>query len=67
MFRWAIKGRLARGRRPGLELKRGSQVPKTVVDAWIRDAKEKFGVRSVICSCRISTNVPKNARCVSRK
>jgi Protein-tyrosine phosphatase len=49
MFRWAIKGNLARGRRPGVELKRGSQVPKGIVDAWIKDAKEGFGIRSIIC------------------
>jgi len=48
MFRWAIKGQLARGRRPGVERKRGSQVPKSVVDAWIKEAKEN-GVRSIIC------------------
>lgn len=48
MFRWAIKGQLARGRRPGVERKRGSQVPKAVVDAWIKEAKDN-GVRSIIC------------------
>ena len=49
MFQWAIKGNLARGRRPGVELKRGSQVPKTTVDAWIKEAKETYGIRSIIC------------------
>jgi protein tyrosine phosphatase (PTP) superfamily phosphohydrolase (DUF442 family) len=48
MFRWPIKGFLSRGRRPGVELKRGSQVPKSLVDAWIREAKEA-GIRSIIC------------------
>jgi protein tyrosine phosphatase len=48
MFRWAIKGHLARGRRPGVERKRGSQVPKAVVDAWIKEAKAQ-GIRSIIC------------------
>jgi hypothetical protein len=48
MFQWSLKRQLARGRRPGVELKRGSQVPKSVVDAWIKEAKEA-GIRSVIC------------------
>jgi protein tyrosine/serine phosphatase len=48
MFRWAIKRQLARGRRPGVERKRGSQVPKAVVDAWIKEAKSR-GIRSIIC------------------
>ena len=48
MFRWAIKANLARGRRPGVEGKRGIQVTKSAVDAWIKEAKEA-GIRSVIC------------------
>jgi protein-tyrosine phosphatase len=48
MFRWSLKGELARERRPGLEGKRGSQVPKSVVDAWIKEAKAQ-GIRSIIC------------------
>ena len=48
MFQWPIKGKLARGRRPGVEGKRGSQVLKSVVDAWIKEAKDN-GVRSIIC------------------
>jgi hypothetical protein len=48
-FGWAIKGQLARGRRPGVERKRGSQVPKSVVDAWITEGKEAYGIRSIIC------------------
>jgi protein tyrosine phosphatase len=47
MFRWVIKQQLARGRRPGVERKRGSQIAKSVVDNWIKEAKEQ-GVRSVI-------------------
>jgi protein tyrosine/serine phosphatase len=47
MFRWAIKQQLARGRRPGVEGKRGNQVPKRVVDAWIKKANEQ-GIRSLI-------------------
>jgi hypothetical protein len=44
-----IKRRRARGRRPGVEGKRGSQVLKSVVDAWIKEAAEEQGVRSIIC------------------
>jgi protein tyrosine phosphatase len=47
MFQWPIKGKLARGRRPGVEGKRGSQVPKSVVDTWIKEAKAQ-GVHSII-------------------
>jgi Protein-tyrosine phosphatase len=47
MFRWAIRHQLARGRRPGIEGKRGSQVAKSVVDNWIKEAKA-LGLRSVI-------------------
>jgi protein tyrosine phosphatase len=47
-FRWAIKHQLVRGRRPGVELKRGSQVPKHVVDSWIGTAQEEFGIKSAI-------------------
>ena len=38
MFRWVIKQQLARGRRPKVEGKRG-QVSKSVVNAWIKEAK----------------------------
>jgi len=48
MFQWPIKGELARGRRPGVEGKRGNQVPKSEADAWIKEAK-KQGIRSIIC------------------
>jgi protein tyrosine phosphatase len=48
-FKWAIKRQLVRGRRPGVELKRGSQVPKSVVDSWIRTAQQEFGIKSIIC------------------
>jgi len=48
MFRWAIEGLLARGRRPGFGGKRGSQVRKSVVDAWIKETKAQ-GIRSIIC------------------
>jgi len=49
VFRWAIKQQLARGRRPGVEGRRCSQVAKAVVDAWITEAKETHGIRSIIC------------------
>jgi predicted protein tyrosine phosphatase len=48
MFRWAVKQQLARGRRPGVEGKRGTQISRSVVDAWIKEAKETYGIRSVI-------------------
>jgi protein tyrosine phosphatase (PTP) superfamily phosphohydrolase (DUF442 family) len=48
MFQWSIRGQLTRGRRPGVEGKRGSQVPKSVVDAWIKEAKAQ-GIGSIIC------------------
>jgi len=48
MIGWPIEVHLARGRRPGVEMKRGSQVPKSVVDAWIKEAREA-GIRSIIC------------------
>jgi hypothetical protein len=47
-FPWVIEGKLARGRRPGVEGKRGGQVPRSVVDAWIKKAKAQ-GIRTVIC------------------
>ncbi len=48
-FKWVITHGLMRGRRPGVELKRGSQVPKSVVDRWIETARKEFGIRSIIC------------------
>jgi hypothetical protein len=48
MFQWPIKSQLARGRRPGVERKRGSQVPRSVVDAWIKEVKAQ-GICSIIC------------------
>jgi protein-tyrosine phosphatase len=46
MFRWPIKKKLARGRRPGVGGK-PVQVAKSVVDNWIKEAKAQ-GIRSVI-------------------
>jgi protein tyrosine phosphatase len=48
IFRWAIESHLARGRRPGVGAKCGSQVQKSVVDTWIKQAKV-YGIRSIIC------------------
>ena len=47
-FGWVIEGQLAKGRRPGVEGRRGAQVPKSVVDAWVTKAKAQ-GIRSVVC------------------
>src|SRR5437773_1815394 len=49
MFRWVIERQLAGGSRPRVNQKPRSQVPKSVVDAWIKKAKTSFGVRSIIC------------------
>ncbi len=49
MFRWAIKGQLLGGPRPKVKQKPTSQVPQQTVDAWLRRAKTKFGIRSIIC------------------
>ncbi len=48
MFHWPIKDQVARGHRPGVEGERSSQVPKSAVDAWIKEAKA-HGIRSIIC------------------
>jgi hypothetical protein len=47
MFRWVIEQQLARGRRPGIGGKRGRQVRKAAVNAWIKEAEAK-GIRSII-------------------
>jgi predicted protein tyrosine phosphatase len=46
VFKWPIKGQLARSGRPGVG---GTpvQVRKSVVDAWIKEAKAQ-GIRSII-------------------
>ncbi len=48
MFRWVIKGQLLAGPRPRRK-RSTSQVPKSIVDAWIKKAKSSFGIRSIIC------------------
>src|SRR5450631_2813719 len=48
MFRWAIEGKLAGGPRPRIPHKHLSQVPRSIVDEWIKQAKAN-GIRSVIC------------------
>jgi len=49
MFRWVIKEHLAGGPRPRMKKRPTSQVPQHTVDAWLRKAKTRFGIRSVIC------------------
>jgi protein-tyrosine phosphatase len=49
MFRWQIKRQLAGGSRPRVNQKPRSQVPKSAVDAWLKKAKTRFGIRSIIC------------------
>jgi protein tyrosine phosphatase len=49
MFRWVIKQQLAGGPRPRLRRKPCTQVPKSTVDAWLKKAKTRFGIRSIIC------------------
>jgi hypothetical protein len=41
MFRWAIDGKLAGGPRPRVPNKPLSQVSRSIVDEWIRQAKGK--------------------------
>ena len=48
MFRWAIKQRLARGQRPGVGGKRNTQVPKSVVDDWLDEARTRYGIKSIL-------------------
>jgi protein tyrosine phosphatase len=47
MLDWVFLGELARSARPRIKGRHGS-VPKSVVDAWIKDAKAQ-NIRSVIC------------------
>ena len=47
MVRWSTKQQLARGRRPGVEGKRGRQVRKSTVDTWIQEVKA-HGIRSIV-------------------
>src|ERR1700676_5761519 len=49
MFRWAIKRQLAGGPRPRVKNKPRVQVPRSIVDAWIKKAKFRFGIRSIVC------------------
>jgi len=49
MFEWAIKGKLVRGPRPRNGSNRLGQVPRSAVDAWLKEAKKRYGVRSIIC------------------
>jgi protein tyrosine phosphatase (PTP) superfamily phosphohydrolase (DUF442 family) len=49
MFRWVIENELARGPRPRYGKKWARQVPQSVVDKWIGEAKRDYGIRSIIC------------------
>jgi protein tyrosine phosphatase len=49
MFRWVIKGQLAGGPRPKIRNTPTSQVPQQTVDTWLKKARIRFGVRSIIC------------------
>jgi len=49
MFEWAIKDQLVRGPRPRNGNSRLGQVPKSAVNAWLKEAKRGYGVRSIIC------------------
>jgi protein tyrosine phosphatase (PTP) superfamily phosphohydrolase (DUF442 family) len=49
MFRWVIERQLVGAHRPGYGSKCGRQIRKSTVDAWIREAKGTWGVRSIIC------------------
>jgi protein tyrosine phosphatase (PTP) superfamily phosphohydrolase (DUF442 family) len=49
MFRWVIKGQLAGAPRPRTKRRPTSQVPKSVVDTWLKKARISFGIRSIIC------------------
>jgi hypothetical protein len=42
MFRWVTKQQLAGGWRPRLRKESRRQVPKSTVDAWMKDAKTSF-------------------------
>ena len=48
MPRWVAKNSLARSSRPGYGGERGQPVPKSEVDAWMKEAKE-LGIASIIC------------------
>ncbi len=48
MLRWVIDKQLARSDRPGYGAERGSQVPRSDVDAWMEEVRS-FGVKSIIC------------------
>ncbi|SRR6266699_4959222 len=48
MPEWVIRGKLARGCRPGYTGEKGAPVLRASVDQWLAEVKG-FGVRSVIC------------------
>jgi protein tyrosine phosphatase len=48
-FQWVIEGRLVKGKRPGFLGRAARPVSKAKVDTWLRTAKDRFEVRSIIC------------------
>jgi len=48
MVRWVRKGSLAAGQRPGYRPGAEFTVPRSVVEAWIAEAK-RAGIASIIC------------------
>lgn len=48
MPEWVVRGKLARGRRPGYTGESAAPVLRASVDQWLTEVKG-FGVRSVIC------------------
>jgi hypothetical protein len=49
MFRWVIKQHLPADEDPDGDENREGKNRKSVVDAWLKQAKTKFGIRSIIC------------------
>jgi len=49
VFRWVIKDELARGPRPRSGKHWTGQVHQATVNRWIRCAKKRYGIKSVIC------------------
>jgi len=49
MLRWVISGKLAGAHRPRAANKMLQQVPKRAVDTWVRVAKRRFRIKSIMC------------------
>ena len=48
-FQWVIEGHLVKGKRPGFSGRATRPVSRATVDTWLQTAKDRFGVRSIIC------------------